>query len=68
MADDWSDYETTVFPTRPQGGQHAGADPGRITVTHTPTGTSASVSCRSQHRARELARMMVDFGLESGWV
>lgn len=65
---DWSGYLTTCSPTRPQGGQHAGADPGRITVTHVETGTSASVSCRSQHRAKELARMMVDFALESGWV
>lgn len=69
MADtDWTDYEVTRSPTRPPGGQQAGSDPGRITVTHVPTGTCASVSCRSQFRARELARMMVDFALESGWV
>jgi protein subunit release factor B len=68
MGDDWTDYETTMQPTRPPGGQHVGADLGRITVTHIPTGTSATVTCRSQHRAKQLARMMVDFGLESGWV
>jgi len=68
MGDDWTNYETTRTPTRPPGGQQAGSDPGRITVTHIPTGTSASVSCRSQHRANELARMMVDFALESGWM
>lgn len=42
-----------------RGGQHTGQEPVVVTVTHLPTGISASVCQRSQLKARNIACDMI---------
>lgn len=42
-----------------RGGQHVGMEPVVVTVTHLPTGISASICQQSQHKAREIAFDMI---------
>ncbi len=46
-----------------RGGQHVGMQPVIVTVTHIPTGVTASVCQRSQARAREIAINMIEAAL-----
>ncbi len=52
------------WPPREKGGQHVGTGPHGVRVTHTLTGLSAASDAhRSQHKNRELAMSMVEWGL-----
>jgi peptide chain release factor 1 len=42
-----------------RGGQHVGTQPVVVTVTHIPTGISASITQKSQHMARTIAVDMI---------
>ena len=47
-----------------RGGQHVGADPVDVKVTHIPTGITATVGCcRAQHRNRNIAIRMIESAL-----
>jgi len=48
----------------PKGGQHCGAMPLGVKVTHIPTGLTASCECeRSQMRNRNVALAMLEYGM-----
>jgi protein subunit release factor A len=53
-----------VYPES-QGGQHVGYTSAPVRVTHVPTGISATVEMRSQHRSRQLAIEMIECALTS---
>ncbi len=53
-----------VYPDG-RGGQHAGSPRSAIMVTHIPTGISATVELRSQHRSRQVACEMIEAALTS---
>lgn len=53
-----------VYPDG-RGGQHAGSPRSAIMVTHIPTGTSATVELRSQHRSKTVAIEMIESALTS---
>lgn len=42
-----------------RGGQHVGTEPCVVTMTHLPTGISASICQKSQAKAREIAIDMI---------
>ena len=48
-----------------QGGQHVGVTSTPIKVTHIPTGITAQVELRSQHRSRAVAIQMIEAALTS---
>lgn len=51
---------------RPPGGQHVGAGPVGVWVTHLPTGTKAFCNKeRSQHCNRAIAMEMIEWALSS---
>ncbi len=52
-----------IYPSR--GGQHVGHTITPIRVTHIPTGISATVQCRSQHKSRMVAVEMIEAALTS---
>lgn len=49
-------------PERPKG-QHVSMNPSLVTVTHLPSGTSATVDLSSQHMNRHIAIEMVEWAL-----
>jgi protein subunit release factor A len=53
-----------VYPEN-RGGQHVGYTSAPVRVTHIPTGISATVEMRSQHRSRQLAVEMIECALAS---
>ena len=54
------DLKIETYSIRPQGGQHAGCDPGGVKITHLPSGIEAKVSIgRSQYRNKEIAMDMI---------
>lgn len=59
-----ADWLVEQWPPREQGGQHVlDRSPG-VRVTHLPTGLmAASVVMRSQHKNREVALAMIEYGL-----
>lgn len=62
MAADLIDQKDLKVETRerdPRGGQHVGMRPCIVTVTHIPTGISASICQRSQAMARAIAIDMI---------
>ena len=57
-------YEETGTVEPRKGGQHVGTPNTAVRVTHLPTGLMAqSTYGRSQHRNRQLAMTMVEWGL-----
>ena len=63
------DFKVEITNPSPRGGQQAGTPNYHVKVTHTPTGIYAvCMSERSQHRNRNIAMRMVEYGLaEMGW-
>ncbi|MGZ8432819.1 MAG: peptide chain release factor-like protein [Candidatus Binatia bacterium] len=63
------DLEITATNPEPRGGQHVGTPHYHIKVLHKPTGIYAvSMWERSQHKNKQIAMAMVEFGLaELGW-
>lgn len=61
------DTDLQIELVRPpnQGGQHVGWTSTPIRVTHLPTGISATVEMRSQHRSRQVATEMIEAALTS---
>lgn len=53
------DLKIEIKDRDPRGGQHVGTRPVVVTVTHIPTGVSASICQRSQHMARTIAIDMI---------
>lgn len=53
------DLSVEVISPKSSGGQHAGTQPCAVKVTHIPTGVTASITQRSQFRAREIAVDMI---------
>lgn len=53
-----------VYPEN-RGGQHVGYTSAPIKATHLPSGISATVEMRSQHRSRQLAVEMIECALTS---
>lgn len=56
---DPDDLKIELRERDPRGGQHVGMRPCVVTVTHIPTGVSASICQRSQHMARTIAIEMI---------
>lgn len=54
-----SDLLIDAWPPRGLGGQHVGVANG-VKVIHKPTGISAIVDFRSQHRSKEIAVHMIE--------
>ena len=63
------DSDLKISPPEPCGGQHVNPVYSRITVTHIPTGITASVDTeRSQMRNLRIAKAMLEYGLlEAKW-
>lgn len=63
------DLEVTCTNPRAQGGQQVTVTQWEVCVKHKPTGIYACSKVeRSQHRNRELAKQMVEYGLAVlGW-
>jgi protein subunit release factor A len=60
------DLEIAAHNPRPPGGQHVGAGPVGVRVTHLPTGITAIVDWeRSQHRNKLIAIDMIEAALTS---
>lgn len=60
------DLEIEIWPQRPPGGQHVGAGPRGVKITHIPSGLIAiSDAGRSQHVNRQIAMDMLLGGLTS---
>lgn len=58
------DLKTETIRVGPIGGMHTGMDPQEVKITHIPTGIYASCHIyRSQHKNREIARAMIEYGL-----
>jgi protein subunit release factor A len=53
------DLKIEITPRAGRGGQHVYPEPTNVTVTHIPTGVSATVCQRSQATAREIAVDMI---------
>lgn len=60
-----TDLQVDVVRPHPPGGQHVGYTSTPIKVTHLPTGISATVEMRSQHRSRQVAVEMIEAALTS---
>jgi protein subunit release factor B len=60
-----TDLHTEAVRPHPPGGQHVGYTSTPIKVTHLPTGISATVEMRSQHRSRQIAIEMIEAALTS---
>lgn len=66
MALDPKELLTEPEARKPPGGQHVGAGPVGVWVTHMPTGTKAFCNKeRSQHRNRQIALEMIEWALNS---
>jgi protein subunit release factor A len=59
------DLKVEAVDNRPRGGQHVGYTSLPVKVTHIPTGISATVEMRSQHRSRQIAVEMIEAALTS---
>lgn len=60
-----NDLKVEAVSSREKGGQHVGYVNCPIKVTHLPTGISATVEMRSQHRSRQVAVEMIEAALTS---
>lgn len=60
-----TDMKVEAVDTRPRGGQHVGYTSSAVKVTHIPTGITATVEMRSQHRSRQIAVEMIEAALTS---
>jgi peptide chain release factor 2 len=61
-----SDFEISIWPEQPKGGQHVGSGPRGVKIVHIPTGMTAMCDTeRSQHRNRSVAMHMIEGGLTS---
>ena len=60
-----TDLKVEAVDNRPKGGQHVGYTSAAVRVTHVPTGISATVEMRSQHRSRQIAMEMIEAALTS---
>lgn len=59
-------YRPATGTSQSPGGQHAGSPRSGVRVTHVETGISAMCAeARSQHKNREVAHQMVEWGLVS---
>ena len=54
-----------VLDPKAKGGQHVTITASEVRVTHLPTGISATVDARSQHRSRKVAIEMLEAALTS---
>ena len=59
------DLAVEVVQPQQNGGQHVLSTSSQIKVTHLPTGISATVELRSQHRSRLVAIEMIEAALTS---
>lgn len=60
------DLSITAYPERDysKGGQHVGVTSTGVKIVHIPTGITAIVETeRSQHRNRQIALEMIEYGL-----
>ena len=61
----YEELEIEAVVVEPRGGQHVGYTSAPVRVTHMPTGISATVEMRSQHRSRQLAIEMIECAITS---
>jgi protein subunit release factor A len=66
MTFDEADCRAVSIRTSPKGGQHVGTTDTSVKVIHVPTGLTATVSARSQHKSRLIAMEMIQWGLTHG--